>query len=71
MKLTQAAVIEVFNQFGVTPIERSIDDLRDLMHPVIDSRSSDRRVVYRTVLSNGTGKQQKGIPDAELESDFI
>ena len=54
---TSADIYAMFERAGVTPIERDQEGLRDLM---TRGYSSDDRVVYRTVLSNGTGKSIQG-----------
>jgi hypothetical protein len=66
-KLSQADIYAMFERVGVSPIERDKEELRDLMTP---PRPCDgKEVVYRTVLSNGTGKSMRGGTGAELESD--
>jgi hypothetical protein len=64
--LSNADIYAMFERAGVTPIERDQEGLRDLMS---HNHNSDDRVVYRTVLSNGTGKSLQGGRDAKLESD--
>lgn len=65
-RLSSADIYAMFERAGVTPIERDQEGLRDLLS---QSYKSDDRVVYRTVLSNGTGKSLQGGRDAELESN--
>jgi len=64
--LTKAEIERGFDLMGVTPIERDIRQLRELMAPVADPRAA--KVVYRTIISNGTGRiTLRERPDAELE----
>lgn len=70
--LSQADIIEGFEKVGVSPLERDIRHLRDLMvaPSQTDSASKKEDVVYKTVLSNGTGNYiSRGRADAELERD--
>lgn len=64
-KLSLADIQGMFESVGVSPIDRDKDDLRELMHR--NERNDDGSVVYRTVLSNGTGKSVQGGTDAEFE----
>lgn len=65
--LSQADIVQGFEKVGVSPLERDIRHLRDLMAPALESHKSDS-VVYRTVLSNGTGSFMSWERmDAELE----
>lgn len=64
--LTKSEIDRGFALVGVTPIERDIRQLRDLMAP--SPGKSSAGVAYRTIIANGTGKMTLGErKDAELE----
>ena len=68
LTMTQAEIVRGFELVGVKPIERDIRSLRELMNPNLADQESARPVLYRTVLTNGTGKLQGTEHlDAELE----
>jgi hypothetical protein len=69
-KLSNSDVYAMFERLGVSPIERDKNELQDLMSPGV-ARGGEGAVVYRTVLSNGTGQSLQGGKDAELESNAI
>lgn len=52
--LSQADVVRGFEKIGVSPIERDMRQLRDLMAPTLNRHNSDE-IIYKTVLANGTG----------------
>jgi hypothetical protein len=63
--LSNADIIAMFESVGVRPIDRDKDHLRDLMGHCAPQRDGD--VMYKTVLSNGTGNPVQGGTDAKLE----
>jgi len=64
--LSHADILAMFESVGVRPIDRDKDHLRDLLGR--SDRSEDQSdVVYRTVLTNGTGNSVQGGTDAELK----
>lgn len=68
-QLTQGEITLGFAKLGVNPIERDVRELRELM---TGQKKAQETVLYRTVLTNGTGKLQAQRQDrehAELERD--
>ena len=55
-------VVAVFGMLGLSPIDRGLEEVRNLKDAIEESGSA---VSYRTVLSNGT---EPVMSDAELES---
>lgn len=66
--MTQAEIVGAFGTFGLSPKERDVRELRDLIRGA--NRKQDG-VLYRTVLTNGTGQllTKPERQDAELERD--
>lgn len=66
--MTQKEIVGAFATFGVSPKERDVREIRDLMR---GTSSKQDGVLYRTVLTNGTGKvpSKPERADAELERD--
>lgn len=67
-KMNQADIYAMFERVGVDPLQRDRRELHEQPNQQYD-QYGERKVVYRTVLTDGTGRSMRGSMDAELESN--
>lgn len=65
--LTEAQIAQLFEQISKYPITEGLKELRKAMQPAQKVKTSEKRVVHRVILTNGTRQIEWSEDYAKLE----